>query len=127
MQRHKYGPALYFVLLLSSATALAQTPAAPGPAQAPAAPGAAKGSATPGAPAPSTLADRFAAADVNHDGKLTLEEATGKMPMVARNFDKIDKTKKGYVTLEDLQTFAQERSAQRNAAKPTATKPTTTN
>jgi EF hand len=122
MQRYQYRPALCLVLLLGSATAFAQTSAAPGAAKAPAAPGAAKASATPGAAsAPNTLADRFAAADVNHDGKLTLEEASGKMPMVARNFDKIDKTKRGYVTLDELQAYAQERAAQRNAAKPTTT------
>ena len=139
MKRYQYRPALYLALLLGSTTAFAQTsaapgatktPAAPGATKAPAAPGAAKASATPGAaPAANTLADRFAAADVNHDGKLTLEEATGKMPKVARNFDKIDKTKRGYVTLDELQAFAQEKMAQRNAAQAattTTTQPATT-
>jgi Ca2+-binding EF-hand superfamily protein len=59
---------------------------------------------------------RFSAADADHDGKLTREEAA-KMPMVARNFAQIDKAKKGYVTLEDVQAFARERAAARRAAK----------
>ena len=62
------------------------------------------------------ISARFSAADVDRDGKLTREEAA-KMPMVARNFDQIDKTGKGYVSLEDIQAFARERAAARQAAK----------
>lgn len=49
------------------------------------------------------LQQKFQAADTNHDGKLTLDEAKAGMPRVARNFDKIDVEKKGYVTLEQIQ------------------------
>jgi hypothetical protein len=58
---------------------------------------------------------RFDAADANHDGKLTREEAEGKMPMVARSFEQIDKAHRGYVTQEDIQAFMRERIAQRRA------------
>ena len=49
---------------------------------------------------------RFAAADKNQDGKLTLEEAQQGMPKVAANFDKIDTQKRGYVTLEQIKAAA---------------------
>lgn len=39
------------------------------------------------------------------------------MPRVARNFDQIDKTHKGFVTLDDVQAFAQERAAAKKAGK----------
>ena len=108
MKRYQYRPALYLALLLGSATAFGQTSAPP--------------SVPPdAAQMRATVSDRFAAADVNHDGKLTREEAAGKMPGVARNFDRIDKTKKGYVTLEDVQAYAKERSTQRHAAQPATT------
>ncbi len=45
---------------------------------------------------------RFAAADKNHDGKLTLAEAEAGMPRVAKNFSKIDSAGKGYVTLDEI-------------------------
>jgi hypothetical protein len=45
---------------------------------------------------------RFAAADKNHDGKLTLTEAQAGMPKVAANFDKIDTEHRGYVTLDQI-------------------------
>ncbi|MDE2362598.1 MAG: EF-hand domain-containing protein [Hyphomicrobiales bacterium] len=45
---------------------------------------------------------RFAAADKDHDGSLTLAEAKAGMPRVAKNFDMIDRGKKGYVTLDDI-------------------------
>lgn len=48
------------------------------------------------------IESRFAAADKNGDGKLTLEEAKAGMPRVAKNFDRIDKDKKGYVTLDEI-------------------------
>jgi Ca2+-binding EF-hand superfamily protein len=52
---------------------------------------------------------KFQAADVNHDGKLTLEEAKAGMPRVAKAFDKIDVEKRGYVTLEQIQAFVGKR------------------
>ena len=45
---------------------------------------------------------RFAEADTNSDGRLTREEAQGKMPYVASHFDEIDADKKGYVTKADV-------------------------
>lgn len=45
---------------------------------------------------------RFAEADTNADGKLSREEAQGKMPYVASHFDEIDADKKGYVTKQDV-------------------------
>ena len=49
---------------------------------------------------------RFSVADKNHDGKLTLKEAEAGMPRVARNFDRIDKTNKGYVTVAEIEAMA---------------------
>lgn len=54
------------------------------------------------------LQARFASADVDLDGWLTREEANGKMPFVAMNFDSIDKHQAGYVTLEQIQSYALE-------------------
>lgn len=50
--------------------------------------------------------DRFARADKNHDGRLTLEEAQAGMPKVAANFDKIDTQKRGYVTVDQIKAAA---------------------
>lgn len=50
--------------------------------------------------------ERFAAADKNKDGKLTLDEARAGMPRVADNFDKIDSQKRGYVTLDQIKAAA---------------------
>jgi Ca2+-binding EF-hand superfamily protein len=52
------------------------------------------------------IADRFKAADKNHDGKLTLEEAKAGMPRIASAFTKIDVDNKGYLTLEQIQAVA---------------------
>ena len=52
------------------------------------------------------IAERFAAADKNHDGKLTLAEAKAGMPRIYEAFDKIDTDKKGYLTLEQIQEVA---------------------
>jgi hypothetical protein len=49
------------------------------------------------------LEKRFAAADKDHDGKLTLEEARAAgMNSVVRDFDRIDKDRKGFLTLDQL-------------------------
>jgi len=50
--------------------------------------------------------ERFAAADTNHDGQLTLAEAEAGMPRVAANFDKIDADKSGTVTLAEIKALA---------------------
>lgn len=55
------------------------------------------------------LQSRFEAADANHDGKLTKAEAQAGMPLVAKHFDEIDATHKGYVTLDDITQFAAKR------------------
>lgn len=57
------------------------------------------------------LETRFAAADKNHDGKLTLQEARAGMPGVARNFRLIDTDHKGYVTLDEIKAAAGKRLA----------------
>lgn len=57
------------------------------------------------------LVQRFASANVTHDGRLTREQADSGMPMVARNFDTIDIEHKGYVTLPEIRAFAAERRA----------------
>jgi Ca2+-binding EF-hand superfamily protein len=60
-------------------------------------------------PSPQKIEAKFRAADVNHDGKLTLEEAKAGMPRVAKVFGKIDVEKKGYITLEQLEAFVASR------------------
>ncbi|OWQ93987.1 calcium-binding protein [Roseateles aquatilis] len=52
------------------------------------------------------LEERFAAADKDHDGKLTKAEAQAGMPRVAKHFDEIDTQKTGAVTLEQVKQFA---------------------
>lgn len=52
------------------------------------------------------IAERFAKCDLNHDGKLTLEEAKGCMPRIYNNFSYIDSTNKGYVTVAEIQAMA---------------------
>lgn len=59
---------------------------------------------------------RFAAADANADGKLTKDEAKGKMPFVHKHFDEIDGAHSGAVTLADIAAFARSRQAARKQA-----------
>ena len=63
-----------------------------------------------GAPAvamsPDEIKARFAVADADRDGKLTLAEAKKGMPRIAANFGKIDVEKKGYLTLEEVLAVA---------------------
>jgi len=51
------------------------------------------------------IAERFKAADANHDGKLTRDEAKEGMPQVYDNFDKIDVRKRGYVTERQIGAY----------------------
>jgi Ca2+-binding EF-hand superfamily protein len=52
------------------------------------------------------IAQHFAAADTNHDGKLTLAEAEAGMPRVAANFSKIDADQSGTVTVAEIEALA---------------------
>ncbi|GGA14403.1 EF-hand domain-containing protein [Dyella caseinilytica] len=56
------------------------------------------------------LEQRFAAADTNHDGKLTLAEAQAGMPRVAQHFADIDTTRQGYITLDQIKLFMASRA-----------------
>ncbi|MHC1481334.1 EF-hand domain-containing protein [Frateuria aurantia] len=57
------------------------------------------------------LEQRFAAADSNHDGKLSLGEAQAGMPHVAQHFQDIDTAHQGYVTLAEIEAYAASRTA----------------
>ncbi|OOG39766.1 hypothetical protein [Polaromonas sp. A23] len=61
------------------------------------------------------LKKRFAAADINKDGKLTREEAQAKMPMVYKNFDAIDASHSGVVTPGDIGAYM---TSKKSARKP---------
>ncbi len=100
------------------------------PPSAPAAPAAAAAPAVaaPAAPATShkrmTFKQRFAAANTSHDGHLTKAQAAdAKMTFTVKHFDDIDTAKKGYVTADEIDSFAK---AQRATRKATATPKTTT-
>lgn len=56
-----------------------------------------------------TLRRMFAAADANHDGKLTKEEARGWLPITYENFEKIDVDKRGWISFEQFVAFTQAR------------------
>lgn len=58
------------------------------------------------------MADRFNAADTNHDGKLSMDEAKAGMPMLARNFDQIDTEHTGGVTLEQMKAYMKSHQGQ---------------
>jgi hypothetical protein len=72
----------------------------------------------PAHPARQTWEQRFLAANLAHDGHLTLEEAKGGYPDVAKHFEDIDADHKGYVTENDIRTWRAMRKAARRAAKP---------
>lgn len=52
------------------------------------------------------IAERFAAADTDHNGQLTLAEAKAGMPRVAANFAKIDADQSGTVTVAEIEAAA---------------------
>lgn len=57
------------------------------------------------AEAKAIIAERFKAADVNHDGKLSREEAKAGMPEVYKRFDQIDARKRGYITERQIGAY----------------------
>ncbi|QEZ48165.1 calcium-binding protein [Cupriavidus oxalaticus] len=63
------------------------------------------------------FAEKFKAADADNDGKLTRQEAEAGMPEVAKNFDKIDRKKTGYVTQKQVGSYAVAKAKQRKTAQ----------
>lgn len=50
----------------------------------------------------SQVEKKFKAADKDGNGQLTRVEAEAGMPVIAKNFDRIDVSKKGYLTLDEI-------------------------
>ncbi len=61
---------------------------------------------------------KFKAADTNHDGMLSREEAKAGMPNVYKHFDEIDTAKKGAVSEEEIGAYLASKAKQRRAAQP---------
>jgi hypothetical protein len=62
------------------------------------------------------MADHFAAANVTHDGRLTLDQAQAAgWKIVVRHFQDIDRDHKGYVTMQDIREFHREAHAAKAA------------
>ncbi len=130
-------------LLIPAAAALAlfavqvQAQTTPSTTPAPAAPAASDTTAPAPATTPATpmkksvshrktLQQRFDAANTTHDGHLTKDQATAaNWPYVANNFTAIDAEKKGYVTVQDIHTFAKARRAAHQKPATTTPKPAT--
>ncbi|RWA54216.1 calcium-binding protein [Cupriavidus sp. UYMSc13B] len=97
-------PAVGFAVLMALTSLGATAQSAPGsqpgaaPAEIPKAP-------PTTAQAKALIAERFKAADANHDGKLTRDEAQTGMPHVYENFDKIDVRKQGFVTERQIGSY----------------------
>ncbi|NOV27955.1 EF-hand domain-containing protein [Cupriavidus necator] len=62
------------------------------------------------AQAKALIDEKFKAADANHDGKLSREEAEAGMPEVYKRFDKIDARKRGYVTQRQIGAYWQSKT-----------------
>jgi hypothetical protein len=72
-------------------------------------------SGPPGMPPPRVpMAERFAAANTTHDGRLTQEQAQAAgLHGIARHFQEIDRDRKGYVTMEDIHEWRLAQRAQK--------------
>jgi hypothetical protein len=63
---------------------------------------------------PPTLAQRFAMANITHDGCLTLQQAAaGRLGGVVQQFAYIDTAHKGCVTLDQIKLFRLQQKVQR--------------
>jgi Ca2+-binding EF-hand superfamily protein len=61
------------------------------------------------------LNDKFNAADTNHDGKLSSDEAKAGMPHIAEHFSEIDTDKDGYVSKAEIMSAMAAMKAKRDA------------
>lgn len=109
IQRLLSTASLALVALLAAGTVGAQQPQQPQqPQQQP--PANAK-------EAKARFTEKFNAADTNHDGKLTREEAEAGMPEVYKVFDKIDTKKTGAITQRQIGAYFAAKAKQRKAAQ----------
>ncbi|KWR92224.1 hypothetical protein [Cupriavidus sp. IDO] len=60
---------------------------------------------------------RFNAADANHDGKLSREEAKAGMPNIFKHFDEIDTAKRGAVSKEEIGEFLARKERERRGTQ----------
>ncbi|MDF1484904.1 hypothetical protein PY257_06840 [Ramlibacter sp. H39-3-26] len=112
MQPHSFSRAALLRVVFCAA-ALAGTAA-----QAQSTPAAPAGDGSRGERMRETLHKRFGAADANTDGHLTRDEAKDKMPWVYKNFDAIDASHGGSVTMADIEAYmARQRAGRRAATK----------
>ncbi|WP_299688614.1 hypothetical protein [Hydrocarboniphaga sp.] len=63
------------------------------------------------------LQQKFEAADANHDGKLSPDEAKAGMPRVSEHFSEIDADKDGYLTKGEIVSAMAAMKAKRDAEK----------
>lgn len=94
-------------------------PAYGGPQQGPP-PGAAMPPSEQGPPggggAPHGIREKFEAANVTHDGRLTEQQAeAGGLKSIAHHFHEIDRDGKGYVTMQDVHAWHKARHAAKQA------------
>ena len=66
----------------------------------------------PTSQAKAMISEKFKAADTNHDGKLTRDEAKAGMPEVYKRFSQIDVKKKGYVTERQIGAYWNSKTAE---------------
>jgi hypothetical protein len=111
---------IFLALPLLALQAHAQT--APPQSAYPAASAPSTGTPAPNATAPTTPAhhrmtwkQRFTQANLAHDGHLTMQEASGGDPSLARHFTEIDADKKGFVTEEDVTNWHKMQRAMRHS------------
>ena len=101
------------ILLSSAAAALVLTGAASAQPAQPAPPDA----STRAAHARAKFEERFNAADTDHDGMLSREEAQRGMPNVYKHFDEIDTAKRGQISKEEIAAFMAKLARQRRAVQ----------
>jgi len=57
--------------------------------------------------------ERFNAADTNHDGQLSQDEANQGMPRLAAHFAEIDTNKDGQLSIDEIVAYIQQRRGSR--------------
>jgi Ca2+-binding EF-hand superfamily protein len=57
-----------------------------------------------------TVSAMFALADQNGDGRLTRDEAKGRLPLTYANFERIDAARRGSIGFEQFLAYTQERA-----------------